>query len=108
MKTLRAPALVFAFANLGECAETLPPQDLVTARATYARVSGGPTAALDPADLHTAKETLDLAETSFTRDGDTQQTRDFAYTAHRRALLAGAKGAAIAADQQQQQTLRDM
>jgi len=108
MNTLRTTALVFAFANLGACAETLPPQDLVTARATYARVSSGPTAALDPADLHTAKETLDLAESSFTRDGDTQQTRDFAYTADRRVLLAEAKGAAIAAGQQQQQTLGDM
>jgi outer membrane protein OmpA-like peptidoglycan-associated protein len=108
MNARRTSALVFGFVSISGCASTLPPQDLVTARDTYARVSRGPTATLDPADLHTAKESLDLAEGSFIRDGDTRQTRDLAYTADRRTLLAEAHGAAMAAGQQQQQTLGDM
>jgi outer membrane protein OmpA-like peptidoglycan-associated protein len=106
MKTLRTTGLVFAVVSIAGCAAALPPQDLVTARDTYARVSRGSTA--DPADLHTAKESLDLAEGSFAREGDTQQTRDLAYTADRRVLLAEAHAAAITAGQQQQQTLGDM
>jgi outer membrane protein OmpA-like peptidoglycan-associated protein len=38
--------------------------------------------------MHTAKEQLDLAEASFTKDGDTQNTRDQAYVAVRRTELA--------------------
>lgn len=108
MKTLRTTGLAFALASIGGCASTIPPQDLVTARTSYERASRGPTAALDPADLHSAKESLDLAESSFTSDGDTQQTRDLAYTADRRVQIAEARAATIASGQQQQQTLGDM
>lgn len=108
MKTLRTPGLLFALASIGGCASTTPPQDLVTARNSYDRASHGPTATLDPADLHSAKESLDLAETSFTNDGDTQQTRDLAYTADRRVQIAEAHAVTIASSQQQQQTLGDM
>jgi outer membrane protein OmpA-like peptidoglycan-associated protein len=108
MTTLRTTSLAFALVSIGGCASSLPPQDLVTARASYERASHGQAAALDPADLHSAKESLDLAETSFTSEGDTQQTRDLAYTADRRAQIAEAHAATIASSQQQQQTLGDM
>ncbi len=70
------------------CAPARPPQDLLTARAAYDHASKGQTAALDPADMHVAKEQLDLAEASFTKDGDTQDTRDQAYLAARKTEYA--------------------
>ena len=108
MRTIRnASALVF-FAGAAGCAPALPPQDLVTARASYVRASQGVAASLDPADLHTADESLKLAEQSFTRDGDTEGTRNLAYVADRRAKVAEARGTAIQSGQQQQQTLGQM
>ena len=86
----------------------MPPQDLVTARASYARASQGPAANLDPGALHIADESLQTAEHSFTKDGDTQGTRDLAYIADRRAQIAEAGGAAIQASGQQGQTLANM
>jgi outer membrane protein OmpA-like peptidoglycan-associated protein len=109
MKTIRNSGIVIALAALAAgCAAALPPQDLVTARATYGRAAEGPAGTLDPADLHSAKESLALAEQSFTQNGDTQPTRDLAYVADRRAQIAEARGEAIRASQQQQQTLGQM
>jgi outer membrane protein OmpA-like peptidoglycan-associated protein len=70
------------------CATSKPPKDLTTARAAYQRASEGPAATLNPADLHVAKQQLDVAEASFERDGDTQHTRDQAYLAARKTELA--------------------
>jgi outer membrane protein OmpA-like peptidoglycan-associated protein len=105
MKTILNVSLLFAFAG---CAAALPPADLVTARATYIRASHGPAAQLDPADVHTAGESLALAEAAFERDGDSQNTRDLAYIADRRAQIAEARGGAIGANAQQQQILGNM
>jgi outer membrane protein OmpA-like peptidoglycan-associated protein len=80
------------------CASTGTPQDLLTARTAYDRASHGPTAALDPADLHIAKETLETAEKSFVDNGDTQQTRDFAYTADRQTQIAESHARALQAE----------
>jgi outer membrane protein OmpA-like peptidoglycan-associated protein len=80
----------------------------VSARAEYSRASQGPAATVDQADLHSADESLTLAEQSFTRDGDTQGTRDLAYVAERRAQIAEARAEAIQANQQQAQTLARM
>jgi outer membrane protein OmpA-like peptidoglycan-associated protein len=66
----------------------MPPQDLVTARSTYERASRGPSAELTPADLHSAKDSLDVAEQSFKKSGNSQETTDTAYAATRRAELA--------------------
>jgi len=80
-------ALATAFGALG-CASSMPPQDLVTARSAYDRASRGPAGQLDPADLHLAKQQLDVAETAFRENGDTQGTRDQAYLAARKAEMA--------------------
>jgi outer membrane protein OmpA-like peptidoglycan-associated protein len=61
---------------------------LLTARGAYDQASHSPTAALDPADLHVAKEALDMAERSFAEHGDTPDTRDLAYIADRQTLIA--------------------
>ncbi len=82
------------------CAEAVPPQDLVSARNEYSHAAEGPAAQLDPADLHAAKETLDSAEKSFVDNGDTQDTRDAAYTAERRTEIAESKARAMQSEQQ--------
>ncbi len=94
MKTIAAFGLLVTFAG---CATAMVPQDLVTARSAYDRASHGPTAQLDPADLHSAKETLDAAEKSFVDNGDTQDTRDAAYTADRRIQIAESRARALQA-----------
>ncbi len=108
MKTIRHAGLLLVLVGAGGCASSLPPADLVTARSTYGRVSRGPTAQIDPADVHSAAESLALAEQSFAQDGDTPHTRDLAYVADRRARIAEAIGNARQATQQAQQTLAAM
>lgn len=92
MKTLRSIGMLAFTGALGvldtSCATSKPPQDLVTARNAYTVASQGPAATLNPADMHAAKEQLDLAETSFQTDGDTQHTRDQAYLAARKTEMA--------------------
>jgi len=91
MKTIRSAVFLLAStgaAGLVACSAALPPQDLTTARSTYNTASLGSAPQLDPADMHAAKEQLDLAEASFARDGDTQNTRDQAYLAVRKTQLA--------------------
>jgi outer membrane protein OmpA-like peptidoglycan-associated protein len=75
-------------AGIGGCASTTPPQDLMSARSAYDRASRGPAAKLNPADMHVARQQLDVAEAAFEEDGDTQNTRDQAYLAVRKAELA--------------------
>ena len=72
--------------------EHLPPKELVDARAAYQSASKGPAAQQSPAELHVAKQSLDQAERSFNDDGDTPQTKDYAYIAIRKSQLAEALG----------------
>ncbi len=90
-------SIVFLIAAAGAtgliaCGTTFPPQDLVNARSAFARANNGPARQSDPADLHAAKEQLDLAEASYAKDGDTQYTRDQAYLAVRKTELAEVVG----------------
>lgn len=100
--------LVLALASAASCATTTAPSELTTARASYMQAQQGAAASHDPADLHTAKKAIDAAEHSFSEDGDTQATRDLAYTADRRARIAEARGNAAKATELQQKTLSDM
>lgn len=72
------------------------PKELRSARSTLQQVSAGPTTTNNPAGLHTAKQTLAAAEHSYDVEGDTQETRDLAYTAERRAQTAEVKGRELA------------
>jgi outer membrane protein OmpA-like peptidoglycan-associated protein len=72
------------------CGSTLPPKELVDARAAYQAASKGPASQQSPAELHVAKQSLDQAERSFSDDGDTPATKDYAYIAIRKAQLAEA------------------
>jgi outer membrane protein OmpA-like peptidoglycan-associated protein len=78
--------LVFSVCLLG-CAST-PPKELVDARSAYQKSANGPAARYSPAELHTAQESLKLAESSFEDDGDSDVTRDQAYMALRQTQLA--------------------
>jgi outer membrane protein OmpA-like peptidoglycan-associated protein len=108
VNTLSKIALVSALAGLAGCATTTTPKELLTARISYNEARTGAAATHDPADLHTAKKALDAAEHSFEEDGDTQVTRDLAYTADRRARIAEARGNASKSTEAQQKTIADM
>lgn len=88
MKTIRSIIAISGVIGIVGCAAALPPQDLVNARNAYDRASKGPAPQLNPADMHSAKVQLDLAEASFINDGDTQGTRDQSYLAVRKTELA--------------------
>jgi outer membrane protein OmpA-like peptidoglycan-associated protein len=108
MTTIRNTLFIVALVSAAGCAAGLPPQDLVTARATYNRASHGPAASLDPGALHSAAESLEMAEASFAKDGDSQGTRDLAYVADRRGQMAESRAETVQATQQQAQTLTNM
>lgn len=91
----RLPVSFVALAVCGAlvaCGTAAVPQELLDARAAYADASKGPAADLAPAQLDTAKTSLDSAQRSFDDDGPSQKTKDLAYIAQRRAELAAAEG----------------
>jgi outer membrane protein OmpA-like peptidoglycan-associated protein len=106
--TIMNSSLFLALAATAGCATVAAPADLVTARTTYNRVEQGAAAKYNPSDLHTAKLALDAAETSFTENGDTVETRDLAYTAERRAQIAEVRADATQSTENQQQTVNAM
>jgi outer membrane protein OmpA-like peptidoglycan-associated protein len=108
MSTIIHRLVVGGAIGLVGCSAALPPQDLVTARSTYARASKGPAATLNPADVHTAKVQLDLAEASFAEDGDTQDTKDQAYVAIRKAELAESVARTRRSNQAKEQVVSTM
>jgi outer membrane protein OmpA-like peptidoglycan-associated protein len=98
-----AVALAFALAlAAGGCRSTMP-QELVDARAAYARASTSSASQLAPADLHVAKADLDDAEASYDREGDSYETRDRAYAAQRRAEIAEVRARTMTANIQREQ-----
>jgi len=79
------------------CAAHVPPKELVDARAAYDHAAAQEATSLVPAELHVAKESLDVAEHKFADDPDSQDTRDSAYIAMRKAQRAEALGTVAAA-----------
>ncbi len=80
------------------CGTTQPPPELVDARRAYDRAKNSLAAQLAPAQLDTAKQALDKAEKSFEDEGVDPPTRDLAYIASRKAEIAEATAARIAAE----------
>lgn len=74
------------------------PASLVDARAAYQRAAQGPAAQLTPAQLHAAETSLAVAEQTYEDEGDSENARDRAYVAQRKAELAEAQ-ASIAASE---------
>ncbi len=90
MKLIKYVILVACTGILGSCAATIPPKELSDARQAYQHASAGPAEQLVPAELHKAKEALDRAERSFSKDPTSFQTKDLAYVAERKAEIADA------------------
>jgi outer membrane protein OmpA-like peptidoglycan-associated protein len=90
------------------CSDTLPPKELVDARAAYQTASKGPASQQAPAELHVAKQSLDQAEHSFADDGVSPQTKDFAYIAIRKAQLAEASARALLAQKEKEAAEREL
>jgi outer membrane protein OmpA-like peptidoglycan-associated protein len=84
-------------ALLTACGAHMPPKELVDARAAYDHAAAAESTSLVPAELHIAKESLDVAEKKFSDDPDGQDTRDTAYIAMRKAQRAEALGTVAAA-----------
>ena len=108
MKTILSVCVVSMAASVVGCATSSPPQNLIDARASYDRARNGPAAQLDPAGLHTAKESLDAAEQWFVNDGDSPETRDMAYAAIRRSEIAEATARARQADRDRRELVAQM
>jgi outer membrane protein OmpA-like peptidoglycan-associated protein len=92
-----------AGAWLVACGATLPPKELVDARAAYQAASKGPAAELAPAQLDTAKQALAKAEKSFEEEGDDPITKDLAYVSQRKTEIAVADAGREAADRSRTQ-----
>lgn len=99
--------LVLLFVATG-CATMSTPRELVDARAADARASAGLTARLNPADLHSAKESLSSAEQWFAENGDTPKTRDMSYTADLRFQTAEARARTLQAMHERDQVVAQM
>jgi outer membrane protein OmpA-like peptidoglycan-associated protein len=105
MRTMRS--LVLASLFIAGCGNTLPPKELVDARAAYQGAAKGPASQQSPAELHVAKQALDQAERSFNDDGDSPQTKDFSYIAIRKAQLAEASARALIAQKDKEAAERE-
>lgn len=101
---LQTGFVLAALVTMAACSTTLPPNELVMARSNYARASAGPAAQHAPADLDSAKKTLDTAEAAFKEEGDTAETKDLAYAAARNAEIAEARARTAQANQMKEQT----
>jgi outer membrane protein OmpA-like peptidoglycan-associated protein len=102
MKSITNVAITLAFlgsSSLGSwgCGSAAVPPELASARTVYNRASSGPAASLDPTSLHEAKLSLDAAEQSFEKNGDSQVTRDLAYAAERQGETAESRARAMQA-----------
>jgi outer membrane protein OmpA-like peptidoglycan-associated protein len=104
----RTTLLTPLFVLMAGCGSTLPPKELVDARAAYQSAAKGPAAQQSPAELHVAKQALDNAERSFNDEGDKPVTKDFAYIAIRKAQLADASARAALAQKEKDWAEREV
>jgi len=80
-------ALLLCAAALLGCSQAVP-KELTDARRAYQSAAQGPALQQNPAQLHTAQQSLKLAEQTFEDEGDSDRTRDRAYVAMRKAQIA--------------------
>ena len=91
MKTVHYLMPLMFVTVMAGCA-TVPPNELVNARSAYLHASSGPAQQLVPAELHKAREALDMAEQAFLNEPDSYTTKDLAYAALRKSEQADALG----------------
>jgi len=99
--------IIFAGLFVVGCGATIPPTELVNARQSFQRASTGQAAQLVPAELHKAQIALDMAEKSFLDDPDSYLTRDLAYVADRKSMLAEALATTFAENTATEQAKKD-
>lgn len=100
--------LLLASVLVVACGSTLPPRELVDARASYEKAKTGQAAQLKPEVVHEAKVSLDQAEAAFNDDGISDRTRDLSYVAQRKSELAMAQASQAAAVAAKEQAARDL
>ena len=112
MRRLVVPLFLVLFAAGGAaCAHRAPPQELVDARAAYARAHVGPAVQANTPGLHESHRALEEAEREFAEQPSSDAARHLAYIAHRKILAAEANArATIAATQGEhaRQTLAEL
>ena len=108
MKHLSALGLILACTGAMACGSAVLPPELASARTVYDRAATGPAASLNPTDLHTAKESLDAANQSFEKEGNSQVTRDLGYTAERHAETAESRARTMKAEAEAKQIIEQM
>src|SRR5688572_26531734 len=97
--TMRIYSIVLPISGvfLAACASA-PPASLVDARAAYQRASQSEAKDLTPAQLHTAERSLAVAEKTFEDEGASDNARDRAYVAMRKAELAQVQAGIVSAE----------
>ena len=88
---------IFLGGVLAACASAAP-ASLVDARAAYQRASRSEAKDLTPAQLHTAERALVVAEKTFEDEGASENARDRAYVAMRKAELAQVQAGIVSAE----------
>ena len=105
---LRSRLYALPLCMLLACATGAPPKELIEARETYAHAEQGPAQTLVPAELHVARESLDVAERSYKEDSKSQDAVDNAYVALRMVQRAEALGNAAAANTDKDRSEKDV
>ena len=91
MKTQNVIVAMALAGAMSGCAAATPSPQLAQAREAHATSSQGLAAQLTPTELYEAKKVLDRANAEFAENGDTVESRDLAYIAHRKLELADAR-----------------
>jgi outer membrane protein OmpA-like peptidoglycan-associated protein len=90
------------------CGTAVPPRQLLDARSAYNEARLGKAAELAPAELHSAKSSLNAAEQAFTDDPESGETYALAYVALRTAQLAETQANTKAARAELEQMQREI
>lgn len=101
------PAVSLLLLLVAACAQSLPPQDLLDARTSYAEAERS-FSHHDSKELSIAKQQLDVAESLFASRGDTLETRDAAYIAVRKAEYAESTARTAVAIHDKEQADQDL
>jgi outer membrane protein OmpA-like peptidoglycan-associated protein len=101
---LATTILTTTIAALG-CGPGRPPPELVDARAVYARARRGPAPEADPVGLAEAKRSLEAAERAQADHAGSEEAKNLAYIAQRKALLAETNARTAIAEAQEQQAI---
>jgi outer membrane protein OmpA-like peptidoglycan-associated protein len=105
---MKAHRIVFASMLVAACGTTMPPRELLDARAAYEKAKASEATQLKPESLHEAKVALDQAELAYQDDATSDRTRDLSYVAERKAELAVTLAGQAAAQAQKDQASKEV